>query len=134
MPKLKVIALRWGPAVVWMAVLFAASATPSYDIPTFGTVDYFVKKGGHMLGYAVLALLFRRALGWQKRLPAIPWLLAVTYALLDEFHQSLVPGRHPSLVDVFLFDGGGAALGLLLSWRFFPPRAETAPESGGADR
>jgi VanZ family protein len=38
--------------------------------------------------------------------------------MTDEFHQSFVPGRHPSWVDVLGFDGGGAliALSLGLGW------------------
>ncbi len=120
MSNFKIIALRWGPAVLWMAAIFAASATPSMDLPTFGTWDTIVKKGGHFLAYALLAILFRRALGWQERPPAAAWLLAVLYALVDEFHQSFVPGRHPSLVDALGFDAGGAAAALFLSWRFFP--------------
>lgn len=120
MSNLKVMALRWGPAVLWMAAIFIASATPSVDLPTFGVWDTIVKKGGHMLAYALLAILFRRALGWQARPPGAAWLLAVLYALGDEFHQSFVPGRHPSLVDALGFDGVGAAVALFLSWRFFP--------------
>ncbi|MBI1854398.1 MAG: VanZ family protein, partial [Chloroflexi bacterium] len=38
-------------------------------------------------------------------------------ALTDEFHQSFVAGRHPSMVDVFLFDGGGAMLALWIGRR-----------------
>lgn len=106
---------RWLPAILWMAVLFAASATPSRDIPAFGVVDYLVKKGGHMLGYAVLALLLRRALSWDPKRAWLAWVLAVLYALTDEFHQSFVPGRHPALFDALVFDGGGAALAVLIS-------------------
>lgn len=107
---------RWGPALLWMAVLFAASATPSSDIPTFGLWDFVVKKGGHMLGYAVLALLYRRALGWDNRKAGLAWLLAVLYAMTDEWHQTLVPGRHPEWFDVLIFDGGGAAIAMLAAW------------------
>ena len=120
MQKLRNFAVRWGPAIVWMAVLFGASATPGEDLPTFGPFDFVVKKGGHMLGYAVLAILFRRALGWERRPVMAAWLPAVMYALVDEIHQSLVPERHPSIVDALGFDGLGAALGLLVSWLVYP--------------
>ncbi len=113
MMNLRALLFRWGPPVLWMAAIFFASATPSYDLPHFGSLDYIAKKTGHVLAYALLCLLFRRALGPRRARDGVAWLLAVGYALLDEFHQSLVPGRHPSLVDAFGFDGGGAALALL---------------------
>ncbi len=89
--------------------------------------DFLVKKGGHMLGYAVLGVLCRRALGWQRRPVAAAWLPAVMYALVDEFHQSFVPGRHPSPLDALGFDGGGAALGLLVSWLIYPGKLDHKP-------
>ena len=116
MLKVKSFALRWGPVLFWMAVIFLASGTPGSDLPTFGTWDYVVKKGGHMLGYAVLAVLWRRGIGWERRPVAAAWLPAIIYALVDEVHQSFVPGRHPALTDALGFDGVGAALGLLVSW------------------
>ena len=131
MPNFKGFLLRWGPVIGWMIVLFFASATPGPDIPTFGAWDFVVKKGGHMLGYAVLGVLCRRALGWQRRPVAAAWFPAVMYALVDESHQMFVPGRHPSLVDALGFDGGGAALGLLVSWVVYrgKPRRTSKIES-----
>ena len=122
MTRTRTLIVRWAPALLWMLVLFFSSGTPGSQIPQFGSVDYFVKKGGHILGYALLALLFRRALGPAGgaglRGAGAAWLLAVAYAMADEFHQSFVPGRHPAFLDVFWFDGGGAGLGLWLSAAF----------------
>ncbi len=101
-----------------MAVIFGFSSTPGKELPSFGGIDFLVKKGGHMFGYALLALSYWHGLRWDKKIVWLAWLLAVTYAASDEFHQSFIAGRHPSWIDVFLFDGGGAALGLLLGyWR-----------------
>jgi VanZ family protein len=107
--------LRWTGVVLWMTAIFLVSATPSTELPQFGAMDYVVKKGGHMLAYAILAILILRALEGKSWHYGAAWMLAVLYALVDEFHQSFVPGRHPSLIDAFLFDGGGAAVALLLS-------------------
>jgi VanZ family protein len=100
-----------------MMVIFIASATPSDKIPNYGFWDTLVKKGGHMTGYGLLAGAYWYGFGFNQKKSWLAWLLAVLYAATDEFHQSFTPGRHPSPVDVLLFDGGGAALALwLTSW------------------
>jgi VanZ family protein len=113
----------WIPAFCIMLAIFVASSTPSIDLPVFGVWDIVVKKGGHMTGYALLGIAFWYGLGFeQKRGWVLAWLLALIYAFSDEFHQLFTPGRHPSMEDIFLFDGIGAAigLGLLALWqRFF---------------
>ncbi len=114
MMNTKTIISRWGPALLWMTAIFISSSTPANELPRFGSLDYAVKKTGHMLAYALLALAYRRGLGWNMNRSAAAWILAVLHALLDEFHQSFVPGRHPSLVDALLFDAAGAAAGLWL--------------------
>jgi len=102
-----------------MLIIFLASSAPSTSLPNYGTWDTLVKKGGHMLGYALLANSFWFGFGFRKDKIWQAWLFAVIYAMTDEFHQIFTPGRHSSLVDVFLFDGGGAALGLTASAAFF---------------
>ena len=116
MAKIKSFLYRWGPAILLMAVIFGFSSTPQVSLLYFGSADYFVKKGGHMLGYALLALAYKHGLQGMKNPNRWAWVLAVLYALTDEFHQSFVPGRHPSLLDVFLFDANGAAIALWLRY------------------
>lgn len=110
--------MRWGPALLIMALIFLASGTPGKDIPGFGGWDTIVLKGGHMLGYALLAISYLHALTWGRRSLRCAWLLAITmaalYALSDEYHQSFTPGRSPRLTDVGI-DTIGAALGVV-SW------------------
>jgi VanZ family protein len=105
---------RWLPAIVIMAVIFGFSSTRSTKLPSFGLLDFVVKKGGHMLGYGLLALAYWYGLRFQKKRWWLALLFAILYALSDEFHQSFVPGRHPSWVDVLGFDGGGALIALSL--------------------
>jgi VanZ family protein len=102
--------LRWLPAIAGMAVIFGFSSIPSREMPNFGLWDLIVKKGAHMLGYGLLALAYWNGLRFNKRSWWLALLLAVLYAVTDEFHQSFVPGRHPSWVDALIIDGGGAAL------------------------
>lgn len=105
----------WGPVLGWMGLIFWLSSQP--DIPTLavGWLDQLVKSGGHAALYAVLALLLERAWRLERwsvraRRPAV-MLVVLLYALSDEWHQSFVPGRFPSLYDVF-FDLLGAFLAL----------------------
>jgi len=105
---------RWGPALVLMAVIFAASATPGQDLPNAGEWDTLFKKGGHLLGYALLGAAYLRGLAWSRR-PTVrdvgaAVLLAALYAGSDELHQRSTPGRTPSWTDVGI-DTLGAVVG-----------------------
>jgi VanZ family protein len=67
-----------------------------------------------MLGYGLLGPAYWRGFKWEKRRAPVAWGIAVLYAVTDELHQAFVPGRHPSALDVLLFDATGAALGIWL--------------------
>jgi VanZ family protein len=111
--------VRWIPAIFMMMAIYIASATPSAKIPNYGFWDTLVKKSGHMTGFGLLAGAYWFGLGFDLKKGWLAWLLAVVYAVTDEFHQSFTPGRQPSLVDVLLFDGGGASLALaVIYWVF----------------
>ena len=121
---LKTWAWRWGPAVLIMAVIFLASSTPGDELPSFGSFDFSLKKGGHTLGYALLALGYLRGLAWKRPTSRGSMMLAIAFCLLyaisDEFHQTFTPGRTPSVIDV-LIDTTGAAIGLA-SWNLLRDR------------
>lgn len=117
MSKVLDIVPRWVPALILMIAIFAFSSRSSNELPDFGGWDYFVKKSAHGIGYGLLALAYLRAL--PNRNYKLAWFLAVLYSLTDEFHQSFVPGRKASLIDVFVFDNLGAIIALFLHYRFF---------------
>jgi VanZ family protein len=100
-----------------IAVIFAFSSIPLNDMPALGHWDTIVKKGGHALGYGLLAIAFWRGCEWRKGLFWLPILLSVLYAATDELHQSFVPGRHPSPIDVGI-DALGSSIMLAL-WAWF---------------
>ena len=111
---------RWGPAVAVMAIIFAASATPGPDLPSFGFWDVAAKKGGHLCGYALLAAAFLHALAYCREISRAQFMaavcLAVLYSASDEWHQSFTPGRTPSLYDVGI-DTAGALIGAIVFYR-----------------
>ena len=130
MPLLKSI-LRWLPAGAIMVLLFAISSLPSTAVPSFGFFDTLLKKGGHFLGYAVLCLAYLYALPrqWPLRTRGVVVVvLAVLYALSDEYHQSFTPGRRPSLLDVGI-DGLGAAAAMFLVARYSPNSSSKSSSS-----
>jgi len=107
---------RWLPSLLMMAIIFGFSSIPSQEMPSFGMLDFSIKKLGHALGYGLLAVAYVHGLGGKHHWLA--WLMAVLFSATDEFHQSFVPGRGPSLWDVFLFDNLGALAGLWIHHLF----------------
>lgn len=117
-----------------MLLIFVASATPSSSIPRFkGVWETLTKKGGHAIGYGLLAWTYRRALakGSPPRAgaSAVSLGMSVLYALTDEAHQSLTPGRHPSGMDVWI-DGTASAITLALLHVLFLLRRRMARTNG----
>lgn len=107
---------RVGPALLWAAAIYWFSDQPHLPQLDLTLLDLLVKKGAHAAGYAVFAVLLQRALdpGWRGAgRQRLAWLLAVGYAVSDEWHQAFVPGRTATPLDVAI-DGAGAAVGLRL--------------------
>jgi len=128
MKKFLSILPRWLPALFFMTVIFIFSSQPSDDLPNFASWDRVVKKMGHAIGYGLLALSYLHFFKYNKKRIWLAWLLAVLFSATDEFHQSFVPGRHPSLTDVLVFDNLGAALALL-SFYFYRRNHEKENQS-----
>lgn len=123
-------ALRFLPPLVWSALIawfsgagFGADSTASLLEPwlremlpwaapeQIAALHWLLRKAGHVVEYAVLALLWSRALRlaggprpWRR-----PLLLAVLTAALDEAHQATTGVREGSVADVLLDTGAAAA-------------------------
>ena len=106
---------RWLAVGAWMALIFFLSAQSQLPSPDDPWLDFLFKKSAHFAAYAILALLFWRALPPGRRVWIWSWLLTVLYACSDEIHQSFVENRHPAARDV-LIDACGAATALLIIW------------------
>src|ERR687888_2190157 len=106
----------WAPPVALMGVIFVLSAQP--DLSTgLGVWDYILRKLVHISEYAVLCLLWWRALrevGPERRALTVAVLISFAYACTDEFHQTFVHGRHGTPVDVGIDSIGLAAAALLV--------------------
>ena len=95
---------RFAPPLALMAVIFALSAQPHLKTG-LGALDLILRKLAHMAEYAALWLLWWRALGYRHGVAAV--LIALGYAITDEYHQTFVDGRVGTPVDV-LIDAAGS--------------------------
>lgn len=117
---LKKFALQWGPAIFVMGLIIFFSSLPMQPQPPSADplkqiAVILLKKSGHLLGYALLALALQRGLclqGWKGVAATLGCVLL--FALSDEFHQSFVYGRNSSLIDVGI-DLLGASFGLIVT-------------------
>lgn len=97
-----------------MGVLWHLSSQPA----TGAGLPHPWDKGAHLLAYALLGFLLGRGLGRFR--PA--FLLAALYGVVDEGHQSFVPGREAFGLDL-LADFLGAYLGARGAGRWEAPEA-----------
>lgn len=133
---------RYVPLVVWLAFIsFASSGSfsagntsriigplilwlfPGTSQETLLVVHFITRKVAHFTEYAILAFLAARAFSASPR-PAISsrWFLIsltliVTYALLDEYHQTFVPTRTGSVFDSLIDIAGGLTALLVIRRR-----------------
>ncbi len=104
-------------AIAWMGLIFYLSAQPNLSIPgKFWGRD----KVMHALFFGVLAVFITLAMLEDKRTTA-PWKILIAavgvvavYGLIDEIHQSSVPGRHMSWADWVADVTGGIVATLLI--------------------
>jgi VanZ family protein len=133
---------RYGPLVLWAALIFTGSTDvlsasntagplrlallwvfPDTTEQTLRTLQFLLRKAGHFTEYAVLAFLAARAFTSSSReLLRSSWfwlslLIVIVYALSDEFHQSFVPSRTASIYDSMIDSLGGLTMLALLAVR-----------------
>ena len=124
----------WALCALWMAVIFAMSAmTGMASGETSGTLariiaalislfsgtadalelEFIIRKGAHLTEFAVLFVLYCRALrlSGAKKAGPLALVMTIAYAATDELHQYFVPGRAASPVDVMI-----DACGALAAW------------------
>lgn len=114
---MKRLLISWAPAALWAGVLFYLSDQSHLPGPSFLPLN---DKAVHFVAYLVLGLTLAWAgRGWIKR-RVRRWpeagliFIGILFAASDEWHQSFVPRRVPSMED-FGADVLGVVIGFLLA-------------------
>jgi VanZ family protein len=129
----------WTAAVLWLGLIAVESSrflssentgkflyelltrfVGSLNLDTFEVWHHYLRKTGHVIGYAVLSWLLFRAWRatlasiwdgrWAFRWAAIAFLMTATAASLDEWHQSFIPTRTGTIWDVLLDSSAALAV------------------------
>lgn len=139
----------WIAAILWLIViaiessaLLSASNTSRILYPLlhwlfgvdpehFHIWHFYIRKGGHVVGYAILCVLLFRAfratfpamtnIKWSPRWAGIAILGTAVVASLDEWHQSYIPSRTGRWQDVVIDTSAAVGVQILLFfwWRGF---------------
>ncbi len=133
----------WLPLLIWLCLIFVGSTNlmsaeqtsrflvpflrwlkPDISFETLAFIHFLIRKLGHVMEYAILAMLLWRGLyrGMNLRMKMsilflLAWLAAAIFAVTDEFHQSFVPSRTASPIDMMI-DICGAMIGLIICMMF----------------
>lgn len=135
----------WWPAIVWSGVIFTMSTDtfsaehtkwffepilrrliPGLAQSQYDYMHHIIRKCAHFGEYFVYFLLLYRAVrgrhsGWRWSWGSVALLIAAVYSAGDEFHQTFVASRGPSVYDSLL-DTTGATVALILLWLWFRRR------------
>lgn len=144
----------WWPAGVWIGLItfestdyMSAQNTSSllyhWLTRVFGPINvydflywhHYLRKAGHVVGYAMLALLLLRAFRmtlsgrgpWLARPAMLSWLGTAFVAAMDEWHQSFIPSRGASVWDVLLDSSAGLIALVVLLLLFRQPHPDRPP-------
>lgn len=147
----------WALTILWMGIIFYFSSQPAtLSLQASGemlvqmnqlneeevqnTADrrvwnlhYFIRKFAHFVLYCGLGFLMVFSIASIKYRSfvsyIIAWLAASLYGLLDEWHQTFVPGRGATLADIKL-DAMSALAGVVIAaviielWRLYNYKKE----------
>lgn len=125
--------LRLAPLLLMAAIYYSSSQSGGGPAPVDSArlVLDWLHNLLHVPAYALLAASWCLALPQRQSWPGALLIFALTvgYGVLDEWHQSFVPGRQCSAGDLLL-DAVGAGLGIRLSNRMLLRLRPPTPVGG----
>ncbi len=101
-----------------LAFYYAGEEVSVHKLGEAGYIEFFIRKGTHVIVYLILAVLLYRAFrnSFEKHASIISLSLLTTclYAVSDEIHQGFTVQRSPHVEDIVL-DSVGAIIGVFLA-------------------
>lgn len=111
------------PPVLWALFIFILSSQSSLAGFQESAYDFIFKKSAHIFVYLILYMLLKRAVDKTTNSQSttnrlyFPILICLLYAISDEFHQSLIPGRYATIRDIG-YDALGVGVAFLKKYNF----------------
>ena len=112
--------------IIWAAVIGLLCLTPASQMPKFDLgYPFYSDKFLHLFFYAVLTLLLIQGLGKQTEFIKLRLfnyryaiIIAISYGIIIELLQLLIPGRSFDLLDI-LANGIGTLVGMFFFYILF---------------
>ncbi|MEW6330042.1 MAG: VanZ family protein [Pseudomonadota bacterium] len=102
-----------------MALIFLLSSRSSLPTgPLFPGADLLAHAAAYGVLCMFLALSFVPPFVMNWRQVLLLTILVTAYGVTDEYHQSFVPGRDASLLDVLADGTGGFIVAWIMHWRY----------------
>ena len=116
--------------IIWMLLIFIMSSFNStesnnqsnfiidiianlFNINNIDTLNLIIRKLAHFTEYFILGVLvYNMTYNYNKK-TFIAIIICVLYAISDEFHQMIVPGRSCQLLDITI-DSSGSITGIYI--------------------
>jgi VanZ family protein len=107
-------ALSHGVTEVIVEAVHTVVPSAELNVDTF---NHLIRKNAHLFAYLILGFLVSHAFArnglYGRENARHTLIICVLYALSDEVHQIMVPGRGPAFMDVMI-DSLGVCIGLSL--------------------
>jgi len=87
--------------IFWCGIIIHISSLPHLSISGHG---FPIRKLGHIVVYFILTILLWKNIFWEQNhhiaKAVICCIIALGFAIFDEIHQSVIPGRHGNIQGV----------------------------------
>ena len=126
--------------VLWMLFIFIMSSFNStessnqsgfivniisdiFNISNTDTLSLIIRKIAHFTEYFILGLFTQNMIYNYNKKTYISIIICILYAISDELHQLISPGRSCQIIDI-LIDNSGSILGIYLLHIFLKKKSD----------